>query len=572
MRLEQLAWIVLFSTTMCSADSNGHKHQPTATSVDHMMVHSFINTEQSNPQMSLAITDSPDKEEPEQLKENVHHVSDPPDQSEDYRNGDSAFGKLTDTDAGPNNRSDTDLEKIKDKEQDRQRRININPTSDNPMSTNSRIRPLMYIDIVPIPNPDNTLETNNNIRPTDNSEDHRNPDLNSQMEIAVERTVGKPTRQPEEDQTSALEDFAEPPSNATVPVMPQNRQSNPLQPDIDLTIHVASEGKFYRYVNMIYSTADPTVVVWFVLHFCTKEAQKGNDVSSAWKILMDCRKDVVWDKSSNNWHNMFSDSNYIGDIVHSIGCDHRSGSENEDTSVAKPHDSSVGHAIGPYYDSGEEDCAEEDQNTNTVINHKPEIRIKMNVQPQPQPENTIINGTQIDDRVNASEYKSKSAAETFNRRENIFCEIKTGSFHQIPRLEVCYQRNRSQTTCMHDIQSLNSKSLLSKCKLGFHGVLQMKMAWVLRKVNLSIDGLMVLCLVLPWVRNKFNKHLQEWENKSLVVVFLTWLLWRLQETVNLDMTWQIYVPYICNVTNSVRYVLEAIMLYTSSYTAINRYL
>ena len=49
-----------------------------------------------------------------------------------------------------------------------------------------------------------------------------------------------------------------------------------------------------------------------------------------------------------------------------------------------------------------------------------------------------------------------------------------------------------------------------------------------------------------------------------------WLLWRLQETIHADVDWMKYVPYVCNVMNTLRYALEAIMLYTACYTSLRR--
>ena len=84
--------------------------------------------------------------------------------------------------------------------------------------------------------------------------------------------------------------------------------------------------------------------------------------------------------------------------------------------------------------------------------------------------------------------------------------------------------------------------------------------------SLSIIGMFLL---IPWMKNKLTSR--SVRNHKRLLLLLIWLLWRLQETIQADSQWTEYVPYLCNVTNTVHYVLEAVMLYTTCYISLNRY-
>ena len=154
------------------------------------------------------------------------------------------------------------------------------------------------------------------------------------------------------------------------------------------------------------------------------------------------------------------------------------------------------------------------------------------------------------------------------------CSIRPGSFQKMSSLHVCFKEKQRPSKCTSGRNAIKRIAELRNqtCKKQLHSVMFRKVSWILLKVNIAFDCVVGLFVVIPWMRNKLNRlNLKTRENKLLLFFFLVWLPWRLQETVQVDTQWRKHMPYFCNVTNTVRYVLEAVMLYTTCYTSRSRY-
>ena len=296
-------------------------------------------------------------------------------------------------------------------------------------------------------------------------------------------------------------------------------------------------------------------IVPFVLYICLSEAQKyGSDLASAKAVLMECRRGIVfrvkkrkrgdeWDSIFTNPHNIaggFVDPHRPGGFV-----DFYQGDEDDN-----PAESSEAVSIDAVT-----------MQTTLISGNKGNITVT--VKGGSDGQNASYNNTLQDIGVGDSKVKAEE--------DSLVCYIHSGSFQQMPSLRVCFKRKHKYLSCT---VNSNTKRVLSNqsCKQKFRSIVFRKLSWILLKVNFALDCNICMLLAIPWVRNKLNRNsLRTRENNVLLSILLMWLLCRLQETSQADIDWMKYVPYLCNVTNTVRYVLEAVMLYTAWCTSLRRY-
>ena len=96
--------------------------------------------------------------------------------------------------------------------------------------------------------------------------------------------------------------------------------------------------------------------------------------------------------------------------------------------------------------------------------------------------------------------------------------------------------------------------------------------WLLSKLNyfiISCDILVIIVVIIKWEwqRGKRTKRRFIW---AFAVINIFWMMWRLQETLNWDIKWRIDYPYLCILTNYIRYCAEAGILYMFACTSLHR--
>ena len=298
--------------------------------------------------------------------------------------------------------------------------------------------------------------------------------------------------------------------------------------------------KWEAYLNAALRYS-PYRVLPFILHMCFSEAQKqSNDLTSTWNILIACKQEITISSGRLDcWHDLFLGENNmpVDDVDSEMNAQH-----------------------APEPEVFRELASDKITLTNETFSVGNNDSFIGNVANQEDADSITLTG------------KNNMSVES-PREHSVVCSIRSGSILKMPSLRVCFKKKQKRSKCAADIDAVKLMNKLpnQNCKRKFHNVVFRKVSWILLNGNIALDCIVDMLLV-PWMRNNLLRGKQDArQRKFLLMFFLIWLLWRLQETIQAGTQWRKYVPYLCNVTNTVRYALEAVMVYTTCYTSMNRY-
>ena len=168
------------------------------------------------------------------------------------------------------------------------------------------------------------------------------------------------------------------------------------------------------------------------------------------------------------------------------------------------------------------------------------------------------------------------------------CQLDYGSISRMPSIGSCIMESVNTTNntlqryiapsegrCdaqSHVVFAINATFL---CFESPHTtvIAYFKSAWMLAKVNYGLILLTTLCVITPTLHNRIVQH-QRYKSRSgfvFGVLNLFWMIWRLQETLHWDTQWQQNIPYICVVTNTLRYIVEGMAMFLFAWTSLERY-
>ena len=181
---------------------------------------------------------------------------------------------------------------------------------------------------------------------------------------------------------------------------------------------------------------------------------------------------------------------------------------------------------------------------------------------------------------------SEKSVDDFNIQNG--CQLDYGSISRMPSISSCIiesnsttnntvQRYTSPTGGRCDAQAhvvfvINSTHLCSESQHTTI-IVYFKSAWMLAKINYGFILLTTLCILLPTVykrivqRRRYKSHL----GFLFGILNLLWMTWRLKQTLHWDTKWQYNIPYICVATNTIRYLVEGMVLFLFAWTSLERY-
>ena len=150
------------------------------------------------------------------------------------------------------------------------------------------------------------------------------------------------------------------------------------------------------------------------------------------------------------------------------------------------------------------------------------------------------------------------------------CRLIQGSLEKMPFIQTCYKLRPKSKYCFRSQKPELSSDVIAKlCRKTSYYLVYYKASWILLKVHYVQLFTNLLVVVIPPFRERIlgNKRGIQY----YCVIFIMWMIWRLQETFEIEEKWRRYLPYSCNITHSARYVIEAIILYVSSDFSMMRY-
>ena len=140
----------------------------------------------------------------------------------------------------------------------------------------------------------------------------------------------------------------------------------------------------------------------------------------------------------------------------------------------------------------------------------------------------------------------------------------------MPFIQTCYKKHPKSKHCRSSKKpSLSSDVIAKICVKTSHLLVYYKASWILVKVHYVQLFTNLLVIVVPPFKERILGNRSG--TRYFCVIFIMWMIWRLQETLEVEGRWRKYVPYSCNITHSARYVIEAIILYVSSDLSMMRY-
>ena len=154
-----------------------------------------------------------------------------------------------------------------------------------------------------------------------------------------------------------------------------------------------------------------------------------------------------------------------------------------------------------------------------------------------------------------------------------FCKIDLGSLFQMPSLMKCIIEN-SKVACSPYEPWNNNSCIDEKFQLQF--VKSKVMSWIFAKVNYCLIilmmsvGVYVIYKVTIGGQRIYNRHHIP-HHLCFSMLSIIWLLWRLQETLESEVKWNKYLPYLCIFTDTLRYLVESTCIYLFAWTSIERY-
>ena len=168
------------------------------------------------------------------------------------------------------------------------------------------------------------------------------------------------------------------------------------------------------------------------------------------------------------------------------------------------------------------------------------------------------------------------------------CQLDYGSIRRMPSISSCIMESNDTTNNTLQRYIAPTKG---RCDAQFRVVLVInstllcsesqrttiiaffKSAWMLAKINYGLILSTTLCVLIPTLYKRVVQH-HRYKSHSgflFVILNLLWMTWRLQETLHWDTKWQYNIPYICVATNTIRYLVEGMLLFLFAWTSFDRY-
>ena len=151
------------------------------------------------------------------------------------------------------------------------------------------------------------------------------------------------------------------------------------------------------------------------------------------------------------------------------------------------------------------------------------------------------------------------------------CRFDYGDIDTLPSISLCLvERETYYCHIKQKLESMKTNPCMNRPEWKL--IHSYKASWILAKINYLLISLTLFMIFIRSLRSKLIGVRMRQHYHVILFGFLNgcWLIWRLQETINMESKWQRHVPYICIGTNTICYVVECISLYLFTVTSMQR--